>query len=224
MADPVIAGAYRAQLVLQGKSGLPEDRFVTTWAFTNVIGADVQADSDLISNALETFVTVAPPGGSVAAGGYLSGIAINQAAGAQVRVYHLGDPIPREPIIEQFALPAMSTTAVMPNEVALTLSFYADRNLPRQRGRVFWGPLATSAGTLDAVRGDFVPGAGTMTNLGLSLKRLSEDTNLDWCVLSQTDGVLRPVTNGWVDSSFDTQRRRGVKPSSRTTWAHATLG
>jgi hypothetical protein len=29
------------------------------------------------------------------------------------------------------------------------------------------------------------------------------------------DGVGRPVTNWWVDNNWDSQRRRGTKPTAR---------
>jgi hypothetical protein len=40
----------------------------------------------------------------------------------------------------------------------------------------------------------------------------------DWVVYSPTDDAYHEVANGWVDNAWDTQRRRGYKPTSRTTF------
>jgi len=39
-----------------------------------------------------------------------------------------------------------------------------------------------------------------------------------WVVYSTVDNAMYPVDNGWVDNSWDTQRRRGVKPTARYTF------
>jgi hypothetical protein len=39
-----------------------------------------------------------------------------------------------------------------------------------------------------------------------------------WVVWSEADQDAGSVFDGWIDNAFDTQRRRGVQASSRTTW------
>jgi hypothetical protein len=40
-----------------------------------------------------------------------------------------------------------------------------------------------------------------------------------WIVVSEVAGLNDViVTNGWVDNAFDIQRRRGVTPTSRSTF------
>jgi hypothetical protein len=43
-------------------------------------------------------------------------------------------------------------------------------------------------------------------------------TSIRWGVLSQADGVILEVTDGWVDDAFDIHRSRGEDASLRTTW------
>jgi hypothetical protein len=43
-------------------------------------------------------------------------------------------------------------------------------------------------------------------------------TGYDWCVYSPTSNMLFPISQIWVDDAWDTQRRRGVKATTRTTY------
>jgi hypothetical protein len=40
--------------------------------------------------------------------------------------------------------------------------------------------------------------------------------NVDWSVYSPTTGQNNAITNLWVDNEWDTQRRRGLRPTSRS--------
>jgi hypothetical protein len=50
----------------------------------------------------------------------------------------------------------------------------------------------------------------------------SEDVT--WMQVSTTFGIANPVTGGFVDNSFDTQRRRGSAPTARDTWGAPAAG
>jgi len=101
----------------------------------------------------------------------------------------------------------------MPRETALCLSFYAGRNVPRRRGRLFLpGVFLTSA---PGQR----PTTAQMTNVG-ALSSLFEGiggVNVDWCVWSTLDQEAFPVTNWWVDDEWDTVRSRGLRATTRIT-------
>jgi hypothetical protein len=217
MADPLIPGGVRAQVILDGVSGLPEDRFVTTYAFGSQDGgAASDAALDTIAAGLEAMWTDTYPGGTNPLDYYL-GPVVNSPA--RVNLYRLGDDTPREPTEYTFAIsPGMS--APFPNEVALCLSFFATRNLPRRRGRIYFGPTGVGAQAGSPfTAGDSRPVPLLMTTL-LNAGKLLRDYALGlypWAVLSQVDGQLRPVTDLWVDNAWDTQRRRGVDPSTRFT-------
>lgn len=93
---------------------------------------------------------------------------------------------------------------------------------PRQRysGRMFVGPLGTIA--LDTISGKARVVAAFRTALLDAAERMQDSLNgngLSWCVWSRADGTFRFVEDVQVDDAFDTQRRRGVKPTGRTTRA-----
>jgi hypothetical protein len=105
----------------------------------------------------------------------------------------------------------------LPTEVAVCGSFYADRNIPRQRGRLYIGPLNLSA--LDQSTGR--PHSGIMNAIAEGMERITTlGTTLQWVAYSTVavGGSWLPVDNGWVDNAFDIQRRRGIEASSRIVW------
>jgi hypothetical protein len=105
-------------------------------------------------------------------------------------------------------------TSEGPREIALCLSFFSERNIPRRRGRLYI-PLAfvnsaaatlrPSAGQISAVAG-FAP---IFENLG--------GADVDWCVFSRVDNAAYPVTNWYVDDEWDVIRSRGLRGTTRTT-------
>lgn len=101
-----------------------------------------------------------------------------------------------------------------PREVAVCLSFYAERNLPRQRGRLYipagW---MQSAFSIETAR----PTTPMMTKVG-DLAQLLADlggTGNDWSVYSRVDDEARAVSNWYVDNEWDTIRSRGLRPTER---------
>jgi hypothetical protein len=40
--------------------------------------------------------------------------------------------------------------------------------------------------------------------------------DVDWVVYSRVTDTARKVTNWWVDDAWDIQRRRGLRPTTRT--------
>jgi hypothetical protein len=211
----------RAQFIMPGRSGLPEDRYITTWAFrTESNLAPTTADTANVAILLGEFYnsTTAPATASLATN--ISAV-VNKPA-CEVRVYRLGDLPPRQPIITPISLGAITTSTSYPSEVAVVASFYAGLNAPRRRGRIYYGPLVAAVGTTDtANEGRVKPTTGVMTQLTTSMKRLQANAvnlSLRWCVLSQTDGTVKDITAGWCDDAFDTQRRRGEDAATRTLW------
>lgn len=101
-----------------------------------------------------------------------------------------------------------------PREIAVCLSFYSERNLPRQRGRLYI-PVNVMGQSVSNIRpstaaqtkvADLVP---IFTGLG--------GPDVDWCVYSRVDDEARPVTNWFVDDEWDVQRSRGLRSSNRQT-------
>lgn len=97
-------------------------------------------------------------------------------------------------------------------ETAVCLSFYAGRNLPRQRGRLYIPTVITGQSTTSprpnpTMRTKVAALVPIFTALG--------GADVDWCVFSRTDKVARSVTNWWVDDAWDTVRSRGLSPTTR---------
>jgi len=91
-------------------------------------------------------------------------------------------------------------------------------SLGSQRGRVYIGPLRQSnIGT------DGRPTAGAITTLrdaGQALLDASDaNTEYTWAVWSPTLQDITPIVRGHLDNEYDTQRRRGRRATSRSTFS-----
>lgn len=216
----------RALAIFQGKSNLPEDRYITTWHFARNPAVTIDEDSALVASWLEAFYNAIAPGATKAISAWMSDNAVAVGATAhEVRVYDLNDPEPREPHTYDLGKVTAGTTASLINEAAACLSFYGTRNIPRQRGRVYIGPLTSAAGTPSATEFDVRLAATFQADLAAAAAELINDSASRWVVLSrglyvdgQQPAAMFPVTAGWVDNAFDIVRKRGVKPSSRVTF------
>lgn len=93
-----------------------------------------------------------------------------------------------------------------------------DRPRQRRSGRIFLGPfnVAAMADVTDRCRpSQFLidQALERIQNLALGL-----GNNGHWvCVWSRVDGAFYRITHAQVDNAFDTQRRRGVEATVRTT-------
>lgn len=211
----------RAQVVLAGLSNKPEDVVVNTFHFqhADALAVSRQIVADYVIEFYNVLTTGTPSGPAVA--DYLSKWLSRAASKSVVKVYDLAEPMPREPSLHPFTLGAssMGVVAEMPAEVALCASFYATRNLPRQRGRLYIGPFSVPATVDDTAQVErAIPSSSLIGSLAGSLKRLiaKPDTGPRFSVWSPSDQQSRIVTNGWVDNAWDTQRRRGQDATLRT--------
>lgn len=140
-------------------------------------------------------------------------------SGATVEYYRLSDPAPRR-AVHTDPLPITNWGPdTLPTECAIVLSFQAEpiSGLPqaRRRGRIYLGPLSKSTVDTDGMVTDAAVAA--FANAGRLLLDASDAAaDWTWAVYSPTDGTGANVANGWVDDSFDTQRRRGRKATSRS--------
>lgn len=139
----------------------------------------------------------------------------------QVRLYDMHAAKPR-PVLGEYTVPATQARAPsgMGNrDVALCLSFFGTRNLPRQRGRIFLGPiLGTHAGSLTPSSSDtsaILALAPVFHGFQVNVPDPGTNTDVDWVVHSVAGNASWKVTNGWCDNEWDTQRRRGLKADTR---------
>lgn len=217
----IIPGVARAQVVFQGTSGKPQDRYVNTFHFEQNGGAGpiTTASFTEIANRLIAFYNTAGPSGNPLSK-YLSSEVLRTTNSAQVRMYDLGDAEPRAVHEVDWQLGAVTDPGRLPGEVAVVGSFYGSRNIARQRGRIFLGPLNLNALAQNTAR----PHAGLITALPEAMHTLAYPAGgaplAQWVVLSTVGGArMSVVTNGWCDDAFDTQRRRGIESSARTVFA-----
>lgn len=223
MADPVLPGFARVLLVFQNANGLPEDRYITTWCFSTAGGFD-EGDHDFYAARLNDFINLPIGAGSPVS--LFLGSQVSRAVGAaKVITYDLGEGVPRTPHTTTFTVDPTATTGdflkPLPAEVALCLSMKTATNGPRGMGRVYIGPFNAGALNASPESGESRPAVNLRDALTLGAGRLLDEVEASsrtWCVLSQTDGVARPITGGFVDNAFDTQRRRGLLASSRVIW------
>jgi hypothetical protein len=101
-----------------------------------------------------------------------------------------------------------------PRELAICLSFYADRNIPRHRGRLYF-PAPIVAGSSLSVR----PSSIAMNAVAAFVPVFAGlgGVDVDWVVWSEKDRTARKVTNWWVDDEWDVVRSRGLRPTTRLT-------
>lgn len=229
MAD----GFYRVQWIFPMDSGLPEDEVVNTWSFKHLSTADHAADATAMVSRLTAFYT------DILAH-YSSRVNVDAC---RYRIFDLAESQPRIPFAEdQVDLGASTSSNVdLPPEVAICLSFKAasasGANARRRRGRVYIGPLqTTSTADYHEVLSTTVTAIGNAADVYIA----GENDDLVWCVYSpythhgvpvgeklseaypEVPGNLLnafpAVQTIWVDNAYDTQRRRGVKATSRTTY------
>jgi len=196
-------------------SGMAEDRVDNVFHFTHVglgppdYDAAAQLCFDFFNDAHAPAPSIRAQLGSTLSGGWTA------------RVYDLVDPIPRVPKVILTGVYSVGASC-LPEEVCLCLSFQGDpisgELQRRKRGRVYIGPL------VDGIRIDSAtprPNDTFINGIRAAAVQLRDDSATNemlWSVYSRADNKMVVVTNGWVDNSFDTQRRRGPDSTARHTW------
>lgn len=213
----------RAQVIIPMATNLPQDVITNTLYFEGTgDSTDLVAQAENCTPLIQTFYNaVYAPSGSAAQ--YVSW------SQARVQWYDLAQPEPRVPIVMPMPITAVSPSqGSVPSEVAIVASFHAAQipggNPRRRRGRIYLGGWSAPALTPNATRGALVATA-TITAIVNAMESMQTTTAaLDnvWSVYSPTSSTVGPlfvpVEGGWVDNAPDTQRRRGVESTARTTW------
>jgi len=139
----------------------------------------------------------------------------------ECRIYDIADPEPREPLAVKQGIGGGISGNCGPREVAFCLSYYADRNLPRNRGRMYLGPWRdTLMAERPGVGGSGISGEPRVVveDLQAGLRALG-GVDVDWVQYSPTNGVAKDVTFWWADNEWDTMRSRGLKATARVSGA-----
>lgn len=237
-------GFYKATVNLASGSGLPVDDAQNTFYFESSSAVTTTADdADTMTTLLTAFYNAVPTGGTDPIAEFI-GTHISRAANACSFLYYF-DPGPTPPAlwgspdeIRSWTIGANAGGSMLPAEVAFALSFHGDltdipetapnptpppatiRPAARRKGRVFLGPFNSNALFNVVAQGDSVPAVELRDAARLSAIDLMADaaTIGAWVVNSGADDTFYPVAGGWVDTAWDTQRRRGTAPSARTTF------
>lgn len=229
-----------AQVVFQGKSNIPADRFVNVWSFGNSGGFGAPEFADL-GMLLNQFYCAAPSGDTDPIMNYMSRY-IQTSPLPVVNFYDadaVGSPVGSADLLGFTPGPGVTD---MPQEVALVLSFHGDtttvvengpidpvtgkktRPRARRRGRIYLGPLTVAALKTDT---SGVPGRPDPVLLDIvndAATRLLHDPDglapgSSWSVHSRKENIFHEVVGGFVDNDFDTQRRRSSVSTSRLTFS-----
>nr|CRY97686.1 hypothetical protein [uncultured prokaryote] len=149
------------------------------------------------------------------------GLATN---GHQMKAYRLSEATPRFPRVERtFNFAFTPNPLTLPAECAIVASFesfeapgFSQRS---RRNRVYLGTLAAS---VSDGAGRIADTARVSVNTAMQNLHADEDevgvTGWIWVTYSPKLNTYAPVTAGHVDNAFDTQRRRGVSSTFRSTW------
>jgi hypothetical protein len=151
------------------------------------------------------------------------GPAVTRGPGAlEIRAYHLGDPEPREVYTRTADISGTPAANALPAEVATCLSFSGSRpGLPRERGRIYLGPLTNGVLEVDEATGRTKVTALWMnlcTAKALTIAGGTDSEPVRWVVYSPTNNTSVIVRQGYMDDAFDTQRRRGEDAVGRTSF------
>jgi hypothetical protein len=104
-------------------------------------------------------------------------------------------------------------------QIAACLSYYVDRNIRGQRGRLYIGPFTAPTGNIYTPPAQLVP-ASLRTNivtLGHALFDVGGENVAHVLWSEKHSASVGSISDYWVDDSWDVQRRRKVKSTSRTT-------
>lgn len=215
----------RAQVTIPRDTGIAEDNVVNTFYFDcndTGIGTAHSINNTTILSMLTTFYNAIDQ--------YLSPVV---GPSATVKLYDMRDATPRVPTGTGTIALTPGAGSGLPEEVALCLSFSGDiqsgDNPRRLRGRVYLGPLDSGNGII--TNGAYRPASSMLTAIANAASAMaathqnSQNEDVNWAIYSRAldnegslDDAFNDVTNGWVDNSYDTQRRRGPKPSAKTLW------
>lgn len=210
------------QVFIPHKNSLTSDGIVNTFNFNGI--DDLEDMGSAILGRLNEFYSDSVGSPDKAVTQYMSDeLAITSA---RLKLYDFDDPQPRVPFLDEslgLTQGSLSGGWPLPGEVAIACSYGAETisggNVRRRRGRIFIGPLNANAITQTTAT-PARPSGDCVLTLRAACLRLAEANTLgcQWSVYSRAASQFYEVVRGHVDNALDTQRRRGVAPTSRSTW------
>ena len=220
MADPAYPHGIFAQVVLEAANGIPRDGIVNGFHFSG--GANpTTSDMDDVATLLQSFYNTSHMTSEPAIAGWLSVLLSRGTNKAHVKLYNMGDAHPRQPHTVDFTLLAASSSDNgLPAEVSVCLSLQTNANHTKSgRGRVYIGPLHSN--TVRIASNRVFPAGDTIESIrGAARFLIDAGTDVShpfhWSIYSRKLNEMFRVDAAYVDNEFDTQRRRGYRPTTRT--------
>jgi len=212
---------YRIDAVMPYSTFIPRD--VTVNTFHVECASMGTTELNTIHGAIEGFYVNSYGGASVSS--RMNDYVSRATNASTVVTRQVG--VPGAPLDEwSFTLDDSAYAPCLPFEVAVCLSYNSlVPGVPRgrSRGRIYIGPLNYGAGTI-TTSSSVPPTPATsfmdcLAEAASTLHGALSSYGIDWGVYSRVDEVLYPITGGYIDNEFDTQRRRQVDATARTTWA-----
>jgi hypothetical protein len=234
-----------AEIVFPNVTGLPRDQVVNSLVFNSPDGSGTLAN---LATDIASFYMGTPTGQTDQVAHFFSH-AISRSQNVLAKFYdisaHLDGSAHGSPIqvTSLGTLGGLGTKSNgdLPNEVAICMSFrnasITTEDVPggapglagdtrpanRARGRIFLGPLDASCFTMDSSSGDSRPAPGYTALVRAAAKQYLGGSalahNWVWSVWSRKGATITPVNQVSTDDAADTQRRRGLRATSRTTLA-----
>lgn len=199
---------FRATVIIKSVSNLIEDASTNTYHFDADTVGDLAAINTQLQLAYQAMRT------------HYSNLMSQN--GHEIKWYRLSDAKPRAPVrIDTFNFTTAPAGPPLPTEVAMVVSFQGQKSSgqpqARRRGRVFLGPLPTTAIDGSAYIAS-VTRLAALNAFAALLDASQLATTWKWAVYSTVNGTGVPVDNGWIENAFDTQRRRGRIATSRNVF------
>jgi len=222
----------RVQRTIAALSAQTEDAVVNTLYFDTGAGSTDPSgvNCGLITAEIDTLFNTAVGAGSAIR--YFMAESTMGADQNSYKIFNMDHVKPRVPIFTPAAQQPTPkiTTSPYPSEVACCLSFRgaltSGTPAGRRRGRIFVGPLNVNSGFMEVATGHMRPVQTLMTALTAGANRMADNLTalgFTWVVYSETQRAggdahagVTPITYVWADNAFDTQRRRGIRASTRT--------
>lgn len=225
---PTLANHVIAQVVLPRVNNLAADAVINTLHFHRITGS-YETSVDELAAVINTFYNVATGPGQAHSIAYYINATIYRGVNQMKINFYDGSLAPgiRAPTTKFYTVGAVGPSGVsLPDEVACCLS-YKNVNpalsdpFASRMGRIFIGPLSALTLAVSGVENDARPAPEFLTDLREAGKVLQanaeDDADCVWSVYSPKLNKLFDITEVSTDNAFDTQRRRGLKASFRTT-------
>lgn len=223
-------GDVLVRAVMHAASGLPADDVINDWAFQFDHPPDSSELEDVCDNVGNFYTD--PGANTHAVGEYISD-QISRSATHELQAWIITAPPLGSPDFTKDWLGPIAFAAGahgLPTECAGVLSFHADltgvleesgatRPRARRRGRVFIGPIGSTA--IDPDTPPYYLSTlfrQTLAQAAVTLYDDAQTNGATWSVWSRADALLRPVVGGWTDNAPDIQRRRGPAASLRASF------